>query len=184
MSGSMLNYFNFAFDYTDVKRSYNNYKDEKISPSQDSWIKYNGTVQRRSELSVTNFAQPLSFRFSTTHTIKLLNTDWTLNNFFRVRMPYNATTESPDNPSPCGATQATACVYEDYRIPTRFTWDLRLGIEKEVYKKNTLYANIDVFNVLDKVNLNVKQNTKNLSRSSSLSYETGRQFWLEVGYRY
>ncbi|TQR33159.1 TonB-dependent receptor [Campylobacter sp. MIT 99-7217] len=190
MAGGFSNFFSFAFDYTHTTRSYNDYqKSEEYNPNDDKFVSYNGKIQRLSELPVTNFAQPLSFRFSTTHAINLLRTNWTLNNFFRVRMPYNATTIAYDENGNAlggdGSSPDQAILYEDYRIPTRFTWDLRLGIEKAVYGKNTLYFNVDVYNVLDKTNLTVRKDTKNLSKNSGgLAYELGRQFWLEIGYRY
>lgn len=71
-----------------------------------------------------------------------------------------------------------------------FNWDMRLGFEMNVYKGNTLYMNLDIYNVL---------NTKNIATLSLASgdavsgiasstavpvYEVGRQFWLQVGYRY
>ncbi|TQR34498.1 TonB-dependent receptor [Campylobacter sp. MIT 99-7217] len=185
MAGAMSNFFNFAFDYTNTKRSYNDYSynDRKSDPTAEEWVSYNGKMYRRSDLPVTNFAQPLSFRFSTTHAINLLRTDWTLNNFFRVRMPYNTTVWERDAAGNTigRGTWANPYRYKDERIPTRFTWDLRLGIEKAVYGKNIFYTNIDVYNVLDKVNSTV-QNSNN--KSAILTYELGRQFWLEIGYRY
>lgn len=182
MAGAMSNYFSFAFDWTDTTRSYNDYQADLIEQTI-TWVEYNGQIYKMSELPVSNFAQPLSFRLSTTHSIKLLNTDWTLNNFFRLRMPYNATAQATDADGNIlgDGSERDPYIFKDYRIPTRFTWDLRLGIEKQVYKKNTLYANIDVYNVLDKVNLTLSNNSK---RNPSLTYEVGRQFWLEVGYRY
>lgn len=177
MLNSVSNYFNFAFDYTKIQRSFNDFN-EISDPSANDWIIYKGQLQRKADLDVSNFAQPLTFRFSTTHGFKLLGTDMTLNNFFRVRMPYNTTAEVDGSGN---GTQTNPFIYEDYRVATRFTWDLRLGIEKQVYKKNTLYANIDVYNVLDKVNITVLNNSKG---NPSPTYEIGRQFWLEVGYRY
>ncbi|TQR30303.1 TonB-dependent receptor, partial [Campylobacter sp. MIT 99-7217] len=179
MAGAMSNFFSFAFDWTNTTRSFNDYQSGSYNPANDDHVIYNGERYRQSTLPVTNFAQPLSFRFSTTHAINLLRTDWTLNNFFRVRMPYNATAKKAGQGT-CGA-ENNPCIYEDYRIASRFTWDLRLGIEKAVYGKNTFYTNIDVYNVLDKVNTSVNADNKN---SPTISYELGRQFWLEIGYRY
>ncbi len=57
---------------------------------------------------------------------------------------------------------------------------MRIGWEQPLSTMGTVFANVDVFNVLDRRAVN--------GVSSSVSrapyYEMGRSFWLEVGYRF
>ncbi|TQR33063.1 TonB-dependent receptor [Campylobacter sp. MIT 99-7217] len=180
MSGAMSNFLNFAFDYTNTKRSYNDYTSSYTGLADLEYVEYKGRLMKREDLPAENFAKPLTMRFSTTHSIRALRTNWTLNNFFRYRFAYTTRANTDTRKETIDGIQRDVDIYEDYRVRQAFTWDLRLGIEKAVYGKNTLYFNVDVFNVLDQENIAIAKTSK----VSVPIYELGRQFWLEVGYRY
>lgn len=69
-------------------------------------------------------------------------------------------------------------VWEEYQHKASVNWDIRLGWEKHLSGASAVFANLDVYNLLDEVNLVA------MSNSDVPTYETGRQVWLEVGYRF
>ena len=75
---------------------------------------------------------------------------------------------------------------EKYRVPYAFNWDMRIGFEVAIWRGNTLYANVDVINVLDNQNLMIASATYSATAGTTAVpvYEVGRQFWLQVGYKF
>ena len=77
--------------------------------------------------------------------------------------------------------------YRPFRVPFSFTWDMRIGFEIDIYGGNTLYANVDIFNVLNRKNLAITS-FSGVSAQNGYSkapyYEIGRQFWFEIGYKF
>lgn len=69
--------------------------------------------------------------------------------------------------------------YETVATPAAPTWDMRVAWDIPTGKDQAFFVNVDVTNVTDQVN-------KIASRESVsvVSYEVGRQYWLEVGYRF
>lgn len=83
--------------------------------------------------------------------------------------------------------------YGKMRFPNAFSWDMRLGFELDMYKGQTLYMNVDIYNVLNsKIKSTIANTAYNGSTSSGAFasssavavYEVGRQFWLQVGYKF
>lgn len=170
------NFFSFAYDYTNTRRNYNDYSEKYNSAELNDWVLYNGALTRVSQINVSNFARPHTFRFSTTHHFKFGKTNYLINNFFRYRSAYKTTISTGGSGS-----EADPYLYEDIRIGGAFVWDMRVGFDINLYKGNTFYTNIDIFNVLDKATLTTYKNSKS---NPTLTYEVGRQFWVQVGYRY
>lgn len=171
------NYFSFAYDYTDIRRNYNDYSENYNAAELNNWVLYNGTLMRLTQINVSNFARPYTLRFSTTHQFKLGKTNYLINNFLRYRGAYTTTIETGNG----NGLQDNPYIYEDIHIGGSFTWDMRVGFDINVKKRHTFYTNIDIFNVLDKATLAIYKNSKSNPR---LTYEVGRQFWVQVGYRY
>lgn len=64
---------------------------------------------------------------------------------------------------------------------------MRIGFDVNVYKGNTLFMNLDVYNVLNTQNMTTTSSLNTLIYSTNTAmpvYEVGRQFWVQVGYRY
>ncbi|TQR60910.1 TonB-dependent receptor [Campylobacter troglodytis] len=169
------NYFSLAYDYTNTKRSYNDYAQSYNPAATNTYVLYRGSLQRIADLNVANFARPHTLRLNTTHSFKLGRTSYLINNFFRYRSAYKTTISRGGSGS-----LVDPYIYDDTRIGGALTWDMRVGFDLRLYK-SIFYANIDIFNVLDRTVTTVYNSSKS---SPTLSYEVGRQFWLQVGYRY
>ncbi len=180
------NYILFGFDYTQVNRSYNIYNaDDAYFNNVD--IIYNGQIIKYRDRPVENYARPFTLRLSTTHIFNIWKTKWIWNNFFRYRDGYEQMVVFNKNSPGYNPNYPDIDQYGKMRFHGAFTWDIRLGVEIDIYKGNTLYCNIDIYNVLNAANmiaLGGAYPTYGFASSSSVAvYEIGRQFWLQFGYK-
>ncbi|MGX2985493.1 TonB-dependent receptor [Helicobacter sp. 23-1048] len=188
----------FAFDYTQSKRTYNVFAnssdDEYIADSQ---IIYDNALIRYRDRPVDNFVRPWTLRFNTTHSFNIGRTKWLLNNFFRYRSAYSrmVTLTTSTNNAIFKQWQALypniEGVYIKKHFNGAFSWDMRAGFELDIVRGQTLYMNVDIYNVLNARNettiSNSSGNTGYDIAGSSYTYavyEVGRQFWLQVGYKF
>lgn len=175
----------FAFDWTNIKRTYNLFSaDEAYYENEE--ILYNGQVIAYRDRPVENYTRPFTLRLTTTHSFNLWRTKWLWNNFFRYRAGYERmvllTRNSPNyDPSFSGSQ------YGRIYLNGAFTWDMRLGFEINAFKGNTLYVNLDIYNVLNAKNMTTLSGTGLTGIASSAAvpvYEVGRQFWVQTGYKF
>ena len=68
-------------------------------------------------------------------------------------------------------------------LPGSFTWDMRIGMEIDVKGRNTLFINIDIYNILDTENIALASGSYATGALTPI-YEVGRQFWFELGYKF
>ena len=179
-----------AFDYTQSLRTYN------PQTSDDAYynnqlIKYNGVIISYRDRPVENYVRPYTLRLNTTHSFSVGRTKWNLNNFFRFRSGYDKMIVITQRSHPnLYDTTFRGTQYARHRFNPSFSWDMRVGAEVNVLNGHTLYVNVDIFNVLNTQNMttlglaNGNATTAFASSSSIPVYELGRQFWLQVGYKF
>ena len=186
-------YYLLAFDYTKVTRNYASYSTELSSTlTPDTYISWNGELMLYSSRPATNFARPFSLRFNTTHTRVFGRTKWLLNNFFRLRSAHNTMVSTNDTNRDSfiiGGVLTPVPTYRALKMKEAFNWDIRLGVEWNLMhaKTHIVFINIDVMNVLDSKNVAVIETSGSYgatSFSQTPVYEVGRQFWLQVGYKF
>lgn len=182
----------FAFDYTDTKRTYNIYTSDDAY-YDDKEIMYNGAIIRYRERPSENFATPYTLRLNTTHSFEWGRTRWMWNNFLRYRAGYERmvllTKTSAGYDMNFSGSQ-----YGKMHFKGAFNWDMRIGFEVDFYRgesmRHTLYFNVDIFNVLNSQNMTALSGANGIISSTIASssaipvYEVGRQFWLQVGYKF
>lgn len=164
-----------AFDWSRTKDAYGNYDDAINSEelSNDD-VLYDGSLMKYSELPASNFNRPWTGRMTTITDIPQLNLTWS--NFFRYRGPYDQIIDTGDEAVVNGESVA---VYETARVKAAPTWDMRLDWELPTGRDEAVFVAVDVTNVTDKVNPIVSSRA-----NGGTTYEVGRQYWLEVGYRF
>ncbi|MGQ5288207.1 TonB-dependent receptor plug domain-containing protein [Pectobacterium actinidiae] len=84
----------------------------------------------------------------------------------------------PDDNSACGSYDGDASLYEEVKFKDYFTYDWRFNYTQPVFKGQTIDLSLDVLNVLDQ-KIEISRGTQ---ASSTITYQTGRQFWLGVAY--
>lgn len=137
-------------------------------------VYYDGKLVPYEELPASDFNRPWTARLVTITDIP----QWHLSvsNFFRYRGPYDQVVKVSPDAEVDGKTYSR---YETVATPGAPTWDMRLAWDIPTGKEQAFFVNVDITNVTDQVN-------KIASRTSTsvVSYEVGRQYWLEVGYRF
>lgn len=73
-------------------------------------------------------------------------------------------------------------VYSSYKFNTHTQWDSRLRWQPATWKKQNLFIQVDVLNVLNETRRFKTQ--ANSGKGDYGLYSPGRQFWLEVGYNF
>ncbi len=187
-------HFLLGFDYSDIKRSYNYFAtDSDYAENPD--ILYDGKVIKYSERPTENFALPWTLRLNTTQIVKFGYVNLLWNNFFRYRSGYDRMVRllatSPGYNATIGGTMTQ---YGKYHFKGVFNWDMRVGLEFKLHKFGTLYTNLDIINVLNSKNMTTISNASGNTlpgngfiigeNEATPVYDVGRQFWLQVGYKY
>lgn len=192
----VAHYFMFGFDWTNVVRNYQDYTSSaSTSELEDRIILWHGELIHQSQRRATNFLRPYTFRLNTTHIFYIAKTKWIWNNFFRFRSKYDADAliaragQVPRNTSVAfNQYDPNYGNYDQYgKVPIKaaFTWDMRISAEFGIYKSHSLYMNVDIYNVLDsQIPTIATTNYTGNSFSPALAYEVGRQFWVQVGYKF
>ncbi|MDO5687611.1 MAG: TonB-dependent receptor plug domain-containing protein [Neisseria sp.] len=179
--------FSLAFDWTNVKRNKANYTTNMTTTElRDDFVLWNNELVRYSERPADNFVRPYSLKLNTRHEWDMLGGTWALNNLFSFRQGYQATVSNnkwKKTGADFGIKQDEVTVYKTQKLPSSFTWDVRLGAEYTVHQNNKLFFNIDVFNVLNKSNVGSAVLSAT-DGSTTPTYEIGRSVWLELGYRF
>ena len=144
------------------------------------YIQYKGNVVRYATRPADNYNRPWTLRLSTVTQIPQWHMTWT--NFLRYRAAYSkvAQTKSASSSGVYHDGEQIA-VWEERDFDHALTWDLRLGWELPVARNQAFFINLDVFNVLDEVAI---ADVSNTTATGIPTYEVGRQFWVEAGYRF
>ncbi len=139
----------------------------------DPVIQYDGKFMRYSDRPADNYNRPWTARLTTITDIPALNLTWT--NFLRYRDGYRRM-------APTGALVdhdgESVRVWEEKGYSGALNWDLRLAWELPTAKEQAVFVNLDVTNVLDKAIVS------DTDSDDYVNYEVGRQFMVEVGYRF
>lgn len=192
----------FAFDYTQTKRGYNVWFNTHNGVDRDDdeylnngLIYYDGKLIHYRDRPVENFIRPWTLRLNATHSFEIGRTRWLLNNLFR----YRATFERMINNGYITIDGENYVRYDKMKFNGAFNWDMRVGFEVDFYRgekmRHTLYINVDIFNVLNAKNMTSLQATGATNSNGSIRpgiasagdyavYETGRQFWFQIGYKF
>jgi len=159
-----------AADWTHHNTNHNSYAD---TVEEDRYVHYQGKVIHISELPPSNYTRDWTYRLTTITEIPAWRLSWS--NFFRYRAGVDTLKQALQSVNGYRA-------YYDKSYGNAFTWDARLAWEQPTLEDQAIFVNLDVYNLTNRSNAN--DNTSASAYYDSAVYETGRQFWLEVGYRF
>lgn len=161
-----------TLSWNDVTTTNTGYDEE----FDDTPVMYKGKVIKTYDIPVDNYTRPWSARLATTTQIPAWGL--TLGNFFNWRADYSQVIRTGR------VTHEGQSIYnyEDYDISSALTWDMRVGWEQALGNHQAVFANLDVGNVLNR--RNAIGSSSSYSTTAELDYELGRNFTLEVGYRF
>lgn len=175
-------FYLLAFDFSNIKRSYNLFSNDEAY-YDNTLILYDGKIMPYRDRPTENYAQPFTLRLNTSHYFYVGRQKYLWSNFFRYRSGYERMVRLNAN-HPNYVSSFSGDQYGKMKIKGAFTWDMRLGFEFLFTRKNTFFANIDVYNVLNSKNVITlnRAGLRGIASSSAVSvYELGRQFWLQIG---
>lgn len=161
-----------AFSWSDVESSNRSYDDD----FDETLVMYQGKPIKAYEIPVDNYTRPWSAKLITQTQIPAWNL--TIGNFLNFRAAYSQVMR--DGRVPYQGQNIYNYVEKD--IGSAFTWDTRIAWELPLGASEAAFVNLDVGNLLNHRNSIGNSSSSNLS--SEIEYELGRNYTLEVGYRF
>lgn len=167
-----------ALDWTKSKSNAPDYSDSTEAGKyyENDYIQYKGSVIHYADRPADNFHRPWTARLNTITQMDALNL--TLSNFVRYRAGYAKAGSTGKKVDYQGQL---INVWDEIQYSAAVTWDMRIAWDLPLSKDQAAFVNVDIFNVLDK---KVVTEGSNSLANNVPTYEIGRQFWLEVGYRF
>ena len=163
----------FGFDHTRTSSSHASYDDtlSNLAGDLDEYIYYQGKFVRWIDRPANNYNRPWTARL-------LLSTDvpayrLKVDNFLRMRGPETGMVATGEAKL---FKDGVANVYRDETVGKSFTWDMRVQYALPRTGPGEGYLNLGIENVTNRSNP--------LFQASETVYEKGRQFTLELGYRF
>lgn len=139
----------------------------------DPIIQYDGSFIRYSDRPADNYSRPWTVRLQAMTHIPQWNLTWT--NFFRHRDGFRRIAGTAEQVDYNGEQVR---VWTEKRFGSALTWDTRLAWELPMANKGAPFVNLDVTNLLN------RRIVSSAPNADIARYEIGRQFMLEVGYRF
>lgn len=180
--------FELGFSYSDYKTNFSSYELEQTTDrgemkdiSQNPTVKLDGKYIKYSELPSKDYNKPWTLRVATISSFPQINLTW--GNIFRLDSGQKYLVEEKGEEY----KGELISVYKTKKISNAFNWDTSFGFEWNMPKKSKLFANIDILNVLNRKNVAGSENKfvrSEMSFVDVVTYQTGRQFWFEVGYKW
>ncbi|WP_053388426.1 TonB-dependent receptor [Pseudomonas sp. 10-1B] len=164
-----------ALDWSRSKNAYSTYESGfNQAEYADDDVIYDGKRLAYSQLPASDFNRPWTARLTTITEIPAWHLS--VSNFFRYRGAYEQIIDTGRYQDVDGESLR---VYDTASVAAAPTWDMRVKWEIPTAREQALFVAVDVTNVTDKVNPIVSN-----SSTARTTYEVGRQYWLEVGYRF
>lgn len=164
---------------SDNKSSSQTYYD--TSDRDDQMVIFDNKLMQRADMDALDFNTPWNAFVNVNTWIPALNLNW--NQSLTYTSGYEGyTTETvtcPDGGPGCGSYTGDATRYSKTKYKDYFTWDWRFAWRQPTFENQSLELTLDVLNVLDNV---IEATQSSSATSSTLTYKTGRQFWLGVAY--
>ena len=165
----------FAAGWQRSEDSYTDYDSILNNEEYDgNAVLYDGKRMDFVELPPNNFNRPWTARLTTITEIPAWH--MSISNFLRFRSKYKQIIDTKRKVDLDGETLS---VYEAAPVGSAMTWDMQVYWELPTAKDQAVFASVDITNVADKINPTVSAGNQAVTR-----YEVGRQYWLEVGYRF
>lgn len=189
------NTFDFIFSYAKTEQNFNGI-DEYLDRDESTYeydfsgnklhtdkVSYNGKIISKDDLPATTFNEPYSIKLATTTKFGALDLGFTSvkttwSNLFTYRGKHELINFMGKTKYEGGDILA----YEKLSLGRSLNWDTKFGFEFATAKNQAAFVNIDINNVLNKKVLAGRSYDR--FGGAYDYYESGREFWLEVGYKW
>ncbi|MBQ9291706.1 MAG: TonB-dependent receptor plug domain-containing protein [Campylobacter sp.] len=174
--------YNSADDYLDREDGYE-YTTGGDKRYTDKVI-YNGNIIDKKDLPDYDFREPWMVKLTTKTKLSPISLGFTkmttnITNYFNWRSRHDLIYRAGDIQTP---EYGELAVYEKFKDGGKITWDAEIGFEFSAPKNTTFFANLEIYNVLNQKAISGRY--VDYWGNVYSSYEPGREFWLEVGYKW
>ncbi|MGX2984827.1 TonB-dependent receptor plug domain-containing protein [Helicobacter sp. 23-1048] len=187
LTGQVEHFYYLSLDWSNARRNYNPYINGADMYSANDIVILDGVSMPYSAMPSQKINQPLTIRLNASHSTIFKNVKLNLNNFLRFRDSYQQIVLTNMRIPTGGGMNYTM---QTMNLQSAFMWDMRIGLEREVWKGSALFVNIDIYNVLNSKNLTTLGVQDGVllfgipTGTSVLMYEMGRSFWAQVGFKF
>ena len=189
-TGSVEHLYSLALDWSNARRNYNPYINGGDMYSTNDKVILDGVNMPYSAMPSPKINQPLTVKFNAHHSTTFKRVKVNLNNFVRFRDSYQQIVLVNMNLGSQQGVQFNTLTMRTMDIKSAFMWDMRIGLEREVWRGSALFVNIDIYNVLNSKNLTTLGVQDGVllfgipTGTNILAYEMGRSFWAQVGFKF
>ena len=162
-----------ALDWTNSISAAPTYFDTEDDYYLNPVIQYRGEFIHQADRPADNYTRPWTARLTSTTQITPRNLSMT--SFLRYRAGYQRIARTGATVDYQGQQVA---VWDRTDFGAALNWDLRLAWEQATGQQQAVFVNLDINNVLNRPNI------YSVSATDLPQYETGRAFWVELGYRF
>ncbi|WP_075478550.1 TonB-dependent receptor plug domain-containing protein [Moritella viscosa] len=170
IAGNTLWDTSLGFDWFETNRS-----DLYATLSPDELVALNGELMTRRQMDGEINSTQAEWIARTGINMKIPDWDITWSNNVFVKAPVQGYDELDNMTGPVR-------LYKSYEFNTHTQWDSRVRWQPATWKKQNLFVQIDVSNILNETRRFKTQ--ANSGKGDYGLYSPGRQFWLEVGYNF
>lgn len=170
--GNSFTHGELILSWSDIESSGDSYDDD----FDDRLVMYKGQVMRSYERPVDNYTRPWSARLVTTTHLPAAHLTWS--NFINWRASYSQVIRD-------GSVMhegQSLYNYVEKDLSSALTWDTRIGWEMPLSSAEAVFLNLDIGNVLNR--RNVIGSSSSTNTNAEVDYELGRNYTLEVGFRF
>lgn len=169
----ITNNFEFSLSKIHTTRKLNFYNNTYYPPNYDGYkVLYKNSLINDCELPKNQNKTPWVANFNLISKFK----NFTISNFVNFSGGYKALVRSKTRLQHTDKKQYWA--FYDQKIKNTFGYDMKILANFEGQNSDIFYISLDIFNVLNLKNIST------ISNDGTINYENGRNFWLEVGYKW
>lgn len=162
-----------ALDWTNSISAAPTYFDTEDDYYLNPVIQYRGEFIHQADRPADNYTRPWTARL--TSTTQIVPWNLSVTSFLRYRAGYQRIAKTRATVDYQGQQVA---VWDRTDFGAALNWDLRLAWEQATGQQQAVFVNLDINNVLNRPNI------YSVSATDLPQYETGRAFWVELGYRF
>ncbi|MBL0867886.1 TonB-dependent receptor plug domain-containing protein [Pectobacterium carotovorum] len=148
--------------------------------SDDKKVIFDGKLMDKRDMDALDFNKPWRANVSVNTYFPDLRLNWNQNIGYTAGFTgyVVGSLSCPTDNAACGSYDGSADLYEKVKFKDYFTYDWRFNYTQPVFKDQTVDISLDVLNVLDQ-KIEIGRGTQS---TGTVTYQTGRQFWLGVAY--
>ncbi|MCL2896316.1 TonB-dependent receptor plug domain-containing protein [Brenneria tiliae] len=152
-----------------------------VSDTNSSMVIFDGNLMERGDMDALDYNTPWRAFLNVDTHFPAMRLTWgqTLGYTSGYKGYTTSSVLCPSGNGACGDYEGSATLYTEKQYKNYISYDWRFAYSQPVYRDQALDITLDVLNVFDNV---IETSSSGTTASSTITYKTGRQFWLGVAY--